>query len=60
MSCSVLMVAEKPSLAEAITKYLAPGGKYDTYRADTPVHTWSSAFRGQPAKFKFTSVKGKV
>ncbi|KAJ2957588.1 hypothetical protein NQZ79_g6685 [Umbelopsis isabellina] len=57
---SVLMVAEKPSLAEAISKLLAPGGHYDTIRAVTPVHSWKGTFKGQPALFKFTSVTGHV
>ncbi|KAH8552837.1 DNA topoisomerase [Umbelopsis sp. PMI_123] len=57
---TVLMVAEKPSLAEAISKLLSPGGHYDTVRAVTPVHSWKGTFKGQPALFKFTSVTGHV
>ncbi|OZJ02901.1 hypothetical protein BZG36_04922 [Bifiguratus adelaidae] len=57
---TVLMVAEKPSLAEAISKLLAPGGHFGTRKGVTPVHEWNGTFQGQPAKFKFTSVTGHV
>ncbi|CAG8719726.1 12524_t:CDS:10, partial [Acaulospora morrowiae] len=60
MSCTVLMVAEKPSLAEAITKILAPNGQFYTRKSITPVHEYNAEFRGSPSKFKFTSVTGHV
>lgn len=49
---SILMVAEKPSIAEAIAKGLSPGGRYETHRATTPVHTFSATYLGQRAYFK--------
>ncbi|KAG0178163.1 DNA topoisomerase 3-beta-1 [Apophysomyces sp. BC1021] len=58
--CRVLMVAEKPSLAESLSRLLAPGGKYETTKATTPVHEWIGTFQDQPAKFHFTSVTGHV
>ncbi|CAG8435114.1 11795_t:CDS:10, partial [Scutellospora calospora] len=51
-------VAEKPSLAEAITKLLAPHGQYNTKKLISPVHEYYADFRGTMSKFKFTSVKG--
>ncbi|CAG8791294.1 11790_t:CDS:10, partial [Racocetra persica] len=60
MSCTALMIAEKPSLAESITKLLAPNGRYKTRRQATPVHEYVAEFRGSMCKFKFTSVKGHV
>ncbi|RIB03211.1 DNA topoisomerase [Gigaspora rosea] len=60
MSCTVLMIAEKPSLAESITKILAPNGRYNTRKQTSPVHEYSAEFRGAMCKFKFTSVKGHV
>ncbi|CAG8648853.1 16272_t:CDS:10 [Gigaspora margarita] len=57
MSCTVLMIAEKPSLAESITKILAPNGRYNTRKMTSPVHEYSAEFRGAMCKFKFTSVK---
>ncbi|KAI8341296.1 DNA topoisomerase [Chlamydoabsidia padenii] len=58
--CQILMVAEKPSLSEALSKLLAPGGHYNTRRGATPVHEWEGVYGSQPAKFKFTSVTGHV
>ncbi|CAG8615508.1 2545_t:CDS:10, partial [Dentiscutata erythropus] len=60
MSFTVLMIAEKPSLAESITKILAPNGRYNTRKQISPVHEYSAEFRGAMCKFKFTSVKGHV
>ncbi|RHZ74167.1 hypothetical protein Glove_227g145 [Diversispora epigaea] len=59
---TVLMIAEKPSLAEAISKLLAPGGQYKTRKSVTPVHEYLSEFRGSSFKykFKFTAVTGHV
>ncbi|GAA5817347.1 hypothetical protein MFLAVUS_010891 [Mucor flavus] len=58
--CKVLMVAEKPSLAEALTRLLAPRGQYATERHATPVHSWNAPFRNEPAEYHFTSVTGHV
>ncbi|CEG78805.1 Putative DNA topoisomerase [Rhizopus microsporus] len=57
---NVLMVAEKPSLAESLSKLLAPSGQYTTHKRTTPVHEWRGMFRDQPAEFHFTSVTGHV
>ncbi|CAJ0877769.1 5906_t:CDS:10 [Entrophospora sp. SA101] len=53
-------VAEKPSLAESISKILAPNGQCNTRKSITPVHEYTSEFHGKKSKFKFTSVKGHV
>ncbi|CAO3621543.1 unnamed protein product [Cunninghamella blakesleeana] len=58
--CRVLMCAEKPSLAEALSKLLAPKGIFKTRKGATPVHEWEGTFQQQPAFFKFTSVTGHV
>ncbi|KAI8379543.1 DNA topoisomerase [Radiomyces spectabilis] len=55
-----LQVAEKPSLAESLSRLLAPGGHFATHKRVTPVHEWEGSFRDQPALFKFTSVTGHV
>ncbi|CAG8638027.1 972_t:CDS:10, partial [Paraglomus brasilianum] len=55
-SVTVFMVAEKPSLAESITKILAPNGQYQTRKSYTSVHEYNGQFRNQNARFKFTSV----
>ncbi|KAI8089922.1 DNA topoisomerase [Halteromyces radiatus] len=57
---SVLMVAEKPSLADALSRLLAPGGHFKTRKGTTPVHEWEGVYESQPAKYKFTSVTGHV
>ncbi|ORX62280.1 prokaryotic type I DNA topoisomerase [Hesseltinella vesiculosa] len=54
------MVAEKPSLAEALSRLLAPGGHYETRKSVTPVHEWDGKYNTQDAHFKFTSVTGHV
>tara|TARA_B110001452_G_scaffold252101_2_gene241717 strand:- start:424 stop:996 length:573 start_codon:yes stop_codon:yes gene_type:complete len=62
MSCStvVLCVAEKPSLALAIAGHLS-GQRHTTRRGGaTDVHEFSGQFRGKPAAFRVTSVKGHV
>ncbi|KAI8060150.1 DNA topoisomerase [Gongronella butleri] len=58
--CNILMVAEKPSLADALSRLLAPGGQFETRKSVTPVHEWLGKFRGSDAHFKFTSVTGHV
>ncbi|KAG1312970.1 hypothetical protein G6F64_002610 [Rhizopus arrhizus] len=59
-ACRVLMVAEKPSLAESLSKLLAPKGQFITHKRTTPVHEWTGQFRDQSAEFQFTSVTGHV
>ncbi|CAO3611618.1 unnamed protein product [Cunninghamella echinulata] len=59
-SCRVLMVAEKPSLADALSQLLAPKGMFKTRKGATPVHEWEGTYQQQPAHFKFTSVTGHV
>ncbi|KAI3661430.1 hypothetical protein MP638_003903 [Amoeboaphelidium occidentale] len=57
---TVLLVAEKPSLAESIAKFLAKG-KINTRRSVAcNVHEYEGKFFGKPAKFKVTSVMGHV
>ncbi|KAI8141544.1 DNA topoisomerase [Fennellomyces sp. T-0311] len=56
----VLMVAEKPSLAESLSRLLAPGGHFETHRRTTPVHEWKGSFGNDPAQIRFTSVTGHV
>jgi len=62
---TVLMIAEKPSLAQALSKILAKGGQV-TYRKGfngaCSVHEFVSRFppTGETVKFKFTSVCGHV
>lgn len=56
-------MAEKPSLAEALSKLLAPGGQFGTRKGiATPVHEWTGPFKpaNATAHFKFTSVTGHV
>ncbi|KPI89465.1 putative DNA topoisomerase III [Leptomonas seymouri] len=59
MSRTVLMVAEKPSLAESIAQILSNGSCVRRTRA-LPVYEFSSTFMGAPAYFKMTSVTGHV
>ncbi|KAI9485417.1 MAG: DNA topoisomerase [Benjaminiella poitrasii] len=60
-NCKVLMVAEKPSLAESLSRLLAPNGQFVTTRKGaTPIHEWQGTFNNQPAEFCFTSVTGHV
>ena len=53
----VLHVAEKPSLAAAIAGFLSDG-QLTTRRGETDVHEFTQRFRGSPARFRVTSVKG--
>ncbi|KAF4673363.1 DNA topoisomerase 3-beta-1 [Perkinsus olseni] len=58
----VLMVAEKPSIAEALAKSLCKG-KYNSRRGASPVsqvHEFNGDFQGSPAWIKITSVAGHV
>ncbi|KAJ3081509.1 DNA topoisomerase 3-beta-1 [Quaeritorhiza haematococci] len=62
MPLTVLMVAEKPSLAESIAKILSDG-RYRSRKGISPacsVHEYDGVFQGKAAKFKVTSVAGHV
>lgn len=56
---NVLMVAEKPSLAEAISHHLSNGSAAKRPRA-LPVYEYSGQFFGMPAFFKVTSTTGHI
>lgn len=51
MAVTVLMVAEKPSLAASIAGFLSDGASA-ARRGATDVHEWDGAFRGEHATFK--------
>nr|CDS23493.1 DNA topoisomerase 3 beta 1 [Echinococcus granulosus] len=58
----VLMVAEKPSLAEALAKIMSHGS-HTSRRGSSgacSIHEWNGTFRGGPVRFKMTSVCGHV
>ncbi|KAJ9463502.1 DNA topoisomerase 3-beta [Diplonema papillatum] len=59
---TVLMVAEKPSLADAISKLLSDGRaiKHSRTSRACPVFEYSGRFRGEEARFKFTCTVGHV
>jgi DNA topoisomerase III len=59
MAVGVLCVAEKPSLAASIAKFLSHGSSVQR-RSHQDVHEFSSTFLGQPANIKVTSVIGHV
>lgn len=54
-----LIVAEKPSIAEAIAKAMA-GGSARSFKAATPVHSWSGSFLNRRCNFICTGVTGHV
>ncbi|KAI9015509.1 putative DNA topoisomerase 3-beta [Hyaloraphidium curvatum] len=56
---NVLMVAEKPSVAEAIAVALS-GGTHSSVRSATPVHTFQSSFLDRPATVHVTAVAGHL
>ncbi|XP_043806934.1 DNA topoisomerase 3-beta isoform X3 [Manihot esculenta] len=56
---SVLMVAEKPSIALSIASVLS-GGRMFTKRGSTEVHEFDGTFLGFPAHYKVTSVIGHI
>nr|VZI46928.1 unnamed protein product [Spirometra erinaceieuropaei] len=59
---TVLMVAEKPSLAESLAKILSRNG-HSSRRGSNgacQIHEWNGNFRGAPVHFKMTSVCGHV
>ncbi|KAL4551942.1 hypothetical protein Ndes2526B_g06191 [Nannochloris sp. 'desiccata'] len=58
-SITVLMVAEKPSLAKSIAEILS-NGRMHSRHTNLDVHQWDGQFKGLPATFKMTSVIGHV
>lgn len=62
MKSTVLMVAEKPMLAQSIANILS-AGRMSTrkgWNGACSVHEYDSTFLGQPAHFKMTSTCGHV
>lgn len=59
---TVLMVAEKPSLAQSLAKILARGNirQRKGLSSACAVYEYEDYFLNQPARFKFTSVCGHV
>uniref|UniRef100_T1JEW7 DNA topoisomerase n=1 Tax=Strigamia maritima TaxID=126957 RepID=T1JEW7_STRMM len=59
---TVLMVAEKPSLAQSLSQILSNGrmGTRRGFNNACSVHEWNGSFKGEQAKFKMTSVCGHV
>lgn len=58
----VLMVAEKPSLAQSLAQILS-NGKMRTRKglsSACSIHEYEGTFLGQPSRFKMTSVCGHV
>lgn len=53
---TVMMVAEKPSICNAIATALS-GGKHETHGRTPPVHTFRSNFRGQSANIKVEKIQ---
>lgn len=59
---TVFMVAEKPSLAQSVAKILS-GGQMSSRKGMNgacSVHEYTSRFKGETMRFKFTSVCGHV
>lgn len=54
------MVAEKPSLAQSLSGFLAKGPINSHKGQGNPVHEFRGEFLGRDAHFKFTSVAGHV
>ncbi|XP_060927383.1 DNA topoisomerase 3-beta-1 [Limanda limanda] len=59
---TVLMVAEKPSLAQSISKILSKGSctSRKGLNGACSVHEYTGSFQGQSVRFKMTSVCGHV
>jgi DNA topoisomerase III len=56
---TVLMVAEKPSLARSISEFCSDG-RFTSRGGNLAVHEWQGIFQKMPAIFKMTSVIGHV
>ena len=58
----VFMVAEKPSLAEALSKIMSHDSHTSRRGSNgaCSIHEWNGTFRGEPVRFKMTSVCGHV
>jgi DNA topoisomerase III len=56
---SVLMVAEKPSIAQTLTSIMSTNASFERHGA-TPVHQFRAEFMGAPASFTVTSVVGHI
>eukprot|EP00758_Cryptobia_borreli_P003669 Tbor_TRINITY_DN3901_c0_g1::TRINITY_DN3901_c0_g1_i1::g.824::m.824/K03165/TOP3; DNA topoisomerase III len=59
MARTILMVAEKPSLAESIAHHLSNGRANKKQRA-LPIYEYPGTFQNHPAFFKVTSTTGHV
>lgn len=57
---TVLMVAEKPSIAESIAHALSEGEMHTERGRATPIHEWNGTFMGQHVRYRVTSVTGHV
>ncbi|KAF6207879.1 hypothetical protein GE061_016328 [Apolygus lucorum] len=60
MKKTVLMVAEKPSLAASLANILSNGKSSSRKEMSGSVHEWPGNFRGESVNFKMTSVCGHV
>jgi len=60
MTINVLMVAEKPSIAETLAQALSGGNNYTTRSGSTKVHEFKYRFNGQDAWIKVTACVGHV
>ncbi len=62
MTATVVMVAEKPSLAASIAHILSHGkaAARKGFNGACSIHEWTGDFRGNKARFKMTSVCGHV
>ena len=57
---SVLMIAEKPSLAQSLANILSNGNMSSRKGGPCPVWEYRGQFRNENVQFKFTSVCGHV
>eukprot|EP00917_Polyrhabdina_sp_WS-2016_P019818 GHVP01042382.1.p1 GENE.GHVP01042382.1~~GHVP01042382.1.p1 ORF type:complete len:833 (+),score=121.93 GHVP01042382.1:640-3138(+) len=57
---NVLMVAEKPSIADSVAHTLSGGKKTSRKGVAFNVHEWTGRFQNGPANFRMTSVAGHV
>eukprot|EP01029_Cantina_marsupialis_P016238 TRINITY_DN3614_c0_g1_i1.p1 TRINITY_DN3614_c0_g1~~TRINITY_DN3614_c0_g1_i1.p1 ORF type:complete len:850 (+),score=234.11 TRINITY_DN3614_c0_g1_i1:42-2591(+) len=60
MPPTVLMIAEKPSIADSIAKALAPPGGLQTFKRKLPVHEFNGSFLNQNCLFRVSAVRGHV